>query len=115
MYKLNLTINNKEQEFTRNSGPNLKDVMNAMKVQLSQLDIYKENQTDRDKFIDGYGEKLAKFAADFWSNQFNVEDVINGSTLDSIEQINKAYTDTLQQNSEDDSGKKPRKKTSKKQ
>lgn len=104
-YKITLKIEGKKEEFTRKSSPNLHDVTMAMKANVAQENIANKDLSsdERVKNIDKYEKALAEFASAFWGKEFSFEDAINGSSIESVKAINRAYINCLVLEDEEDS------------
>lgn len=94
MYKIKLLIGGSERTFTRDGEPVLRDITHALKVQSYQFEMYSKG-TPTDEQFDENEKRLAEFAVDFWGGQFTVDQVINGATLATLDVINKAISDSL--------------------
>lgn len=117
-YQIKLNIKGETCVFTRNGEPTLRDTTNALKVQQQQLRMINRKDGPSNDDYDENEKNLAKFAVDFWKNQFTTDDVIDGSSisLKSLDSINDAIGDSLSDGEEDkkDTAKKSPKRTSKK-
>lgn len=104
-YEITLIIDGKDKKFIRNEEPTLHDITNALKLQRQQTVMYsKDLPTDED--FDQNEQYLARFAVDFWNQEFTMAEVIDGATRDALESINIGVADALNQ------GKKPGEKPS---
>ena len=117
-YQIKLNIKGETCVFTRNGEPTLRDTTNALKVQQQQLRMLNRKDGPSNDDYDENEKNLAKFAVDFWKNQFTTDDVIDGSSISlrSLDSINDAIGDSLCDGEEDkkDTAKKSPKRTSKK-
>ncbi|AGZ17348.1 tail assembly chaperone [Lactobacillus phage PL-1] len=102
-YQIKLNIKGETCVFTRNGEPTLRDTTNALKVQQQQLRMLNRKDGPSNDDYDENEKNLAKFAVDFWKNQFTADDVIDGSSisLKSLDSINDAIGDSLSDGEED--------------
>ncbi|ATO43412.1 phage tail assembly chaperone G [Loigolactobacillus coryniformis] len=108
-YKLELVIDHEKQEFSRNNPPMLKDMTQALILQRHQLEMYSDEGGPSDEHYKRNEKDLAEFAVKFWNGQFKTEQVVNGCTLASLDEINNAIGDSLGKK-DTDSEEKPEKK-----
>ncbi|MCH4170664.1 MAG: hypothetical protein LKF36_05490 [Lactobacillus sp.] len=111
-YEIELLINGKPAKFIRNEEANLRDIMNATKVQRQQLLMYQNPEGPTNEDVDLNEENLARFAVEFWHKQFTTDDIIWGSTIETVNTITAAVLDALgvvpaEDGDDDDSKKSP--------
>lgn len=117
-YSITLTIDGKEKVYTRNGEPVLRDMTQALKVQQGQLRMQLRENGPTDQDFEENERHLAEFAVSFWNRQFSAQEVIDGADNSSLDAINKAIEDSLDDGSakkDDEPAKKSRTRTSKKQ
>ncbi len=115
--ELKVKVKNKEATYKRTEDPMLENLMDALKIQRQEIEMYKDTKvipsdTQNKRRI----ELLAEFAARFWGNGLTKKDVLAGVTsIDGLNTIEEAVAMTLGMSISDDdqeeknNGKDPKK------
>lgn len=94
-HEITLDINGKPAKFVRNDEPHLADITNAMKTEQHRARMNAKPEGPSADDFEVNEKLLARFAVDFWHDQFTLDDVINGATLDAVDSINEGISDTM--------------------
>lgn len=95
--ELKVKVKNKDTTYTRTEAPMLENLMDALKVQRQEIEMYKDpkvipSDTQNKRRI----ELLAEFAARFWGNGLTKKDVLAGVTsINGLNTIEEAVSQTL--------------------
>ena len=113
--ELKVKVKNKDTTYTRTEAPMLENLMDALKVQRQEVEMYSDSKTfPSDTQTNRRIELLAEFAARFWGNGLTKKDVLAGVTsIDGLNTIEEAVAQTLGMSISDeedkDNGKDPKK------
>ena len=113
--ELKAKVKNKDTTYTRTEAPMLENLMDALKVQRQEVEMYSDSKTcPSDTQNKRRIELLAEFAARFWGNGLTKKDVLAGVTsIDGLNTIEEAVAQTLGMSISDeedkDNGKDPKK------
>ena len=83
-YEVNLIINGKKEQFKRTEPPFLKEITRALVLQQHQIRMYGKNDGPTDKDFDNNSKEIAKFASQFFKDQFTQEDFLNGADGENV-------------------------------
>lgn len=102
--KLKVKTDGKETTYERKEEPMLENLIDALKVQRLEIEMYsypKKQPTDEQNTR--HVKLMAEFAARFWGNGLTAEDILKGvSTVDGFNQITNAIAKTLNMSVDDD-------------
>lgn len=95
--KLKVKLKGKETTYTRTETPMLENLMDALKVQRQETEMYSNpEQGPTDAQNDRRIKLLADFAARFWGNGLTPDDVLKGcASIDGLNQIEEGVAATL--------------------
>ncbi|WP_251547848.1 phage tail assembly chaperone G [Limosilactobacillus caecicola] len=95
--QLKVSLKGKEATYTRTESPMLENLMDALKVQRQETEMYgnpKLGPTDAQN--DRRIKLLADFAARFWGNGLTPDDILKGcASIDGLNQIEEGVAATL--------------------
>lgn len=95
VYTLKLRIDKKLETFKHTEPPYLKDITRALILQQHQVAMYQDDKGPTDKQFLENSKEIARFAVNFWDNQFSADDVLNGADADAMTTISKVIDDSL--------------------
>ena len=102
--KLKVKSDGKETVYERKEEPMLANLIDALKVQRLEIEMYSDpKKSPTDKQNTKHIKLMAEFAARFWGEGLTAEDVLSGvSAEEGFEQITNGISQTLNMSADDD-------------
>jgi len=101
-YEVKLLIDGKKESFKRTDPPFLKEITRALILQQHQVKMYSKDSGPADKDLDNNSKEIAKFASEFFRNQFTQEDFLNGADGENVTIISSIIDECLGSENPDD-------------
>lgn len=118
--ELKVKTKGKEATYKRDTAPMLENLLDALKIQKQEVEMYSGDGFPSDKQNERRLNLIAEFAARFWGNGLTKKDILTGvSSVEGLNSIEEAVALTLGMTLNDDDdeeekdGKDPKKSQSK--
>lgn len=102
--KLKVKSDGKETVYERKEEPMLANLIDALKVQRLEIEMYSDpKKPPTDEQNTKHIKLMAEFAARFWDEGLTADDILNGvSAEEGFEQISSGIAQTLNMSADDD-------------